>query len=84
MLRRQRLLGCDHRRHGDRLRIEGAAMQHAICEHIDKLRATGDRRDRKAVGDRLRHDGEVRRHAEALLRPAAAEAKAGDDLVEDQ
>ena len=84
MLRRQRLLGRDQRRHRDRLGVEGAAMQHAIGEEVEQVGPARDCCNREAVGNRLRHQGEVGRDPEALLRPAAPQPETGDDLVEDQ
>ena len=44
----------------------------------------GNRRQRKAAADRLAVAGEVRDDAVFLLRAAPCDAKAGDDLVEDE
>src|SRR5882672_549879 len=79
------LQGGDGRRHGDRLRVVGAAMDDAASgEEVEQIGPPGERGDGKAVGDRLAEGGKVGGDAETLLRAAGGKTEAGDDLVKEE
>ena len=53
-------------------------------EALHHVRPAAERRERKSAADDLPEDGQIRRHAVALLGTAARDAEAGDHLVEDE
>src|SRR3954468_22066500 len=66
---------------GQRARLVDVA---ARSEAVHDVGATPERSQRQPAADDLAEDREIRRDAVQLLRAAASDAEAGDDLVEDQ
>ncbi len=81
-------------RGGDRIGVERSLVRHAMLgvpnpivaqgHHVHDVIASGHGAAGKPAGDDLGKGGQVGLYAQPLLRAAGGQAKAGDDLVEDQ